>query len=312
MKARFVISLLLIAFCYESDAQQLPIYSNYVLNYFQINPAVAGSKPCLDMKLGYRRQWMGVSEAPETAFGNIHGSFGKKKHNFHGLGAQVVNDDAGPLGILGLNIAYAYHMKMNRQYHLSAGVGVGFIQYRVDVGTITLPDVQFVNDPAFDDVQASQFMFPQIQFGLWLYKEDRFYGFSIQNVVENNLQGIGIESRMQRHFTFAAGKNIEMQDGFSFKPSAMLKYAAQSRVSLDATAVFDYKQMVELGVGFRSESGLTGLFKVDIFKYVTLAYAYDFALSRIRYDGRSTHEVIIGIQACAKGEGSRTRCAAYD
>jgi len=311
MKVRFVITLLIAAFCQQADAQQLPLYSNYVLNYFQINPAVAGSKPCLDMKLGYRRQWAGVSEAPETAFGNIHGSFGKKKHNFHGLGGQVVNDDAGPLAITGLNIAYAYHMKMNRNYYLSAGFGLGFMQYRVDVGTIVLPDEQFVNDPAFDG-RASEFLFPQIQFGLWLYKNDRFYGFSIQNVVENNFESIGLDSKMQRHFTFAAGKNVEMQDGFSFKPSAVLRYAAQSRVALDATAMFNYNEMVELGVGFRSESGLTGLFRVDIFKYVTLAYAYDFALSRIRYDGRNTHEVIIGIQACAKGEGSRSKCAAYD
>ncbi|MFT6277623.1 MAG: type IX secretion system PorP/SprF family membrane protein, partial [Flavobacteriales bacterium] len=213
MKVRFVITLLIIAFCQQADAQQLPLYSNYVLNYFQMNPAVAGSKPCLDMKLGYRRQWAGISEAPETAFGNIHGSFGKKKHNFHGLGGQVVNDDAGPLAITGLNIAYAYHMKMNRNYYLSAGFGLGFMQYRVDVGTIVLPDVQFINDPAFKG-RVSEFLFPQIQFGLWLYKNDRFYGFSIQNVVENNFESIGLDSKMQRHFTFAAGKNVEMQDGF--------------------------------------------------------------------------------------------------
>lgn len=310
MRKGIILLLVLIGFV-EADAQQMPIYSNYVLNYFQINPAVAGSKPCLDMKVGYRRQWMGIRDAPKTAFGNIHGSFGKKKHNFHGIGGQVLNDDAGPLGMTNMNLSYAYHMKMNRRYYLSAGFGLGFTQYRVDVGSIILPDVQFVNDPAFQG-RASEFIFPQIQFGLWLYKDDRFYGFSIQNVVENKLQSIGLDARMRRHFTLAAGRAIEMQDGFSFKPSAMIKYVGNSRMSLDATAMFDYNSMVELGVGFRSGNGLTGLFRVDLFKYVTLAYAYDFALSRIRFDGRNTHEVIIGIQACARGEGSKAPCAAYD
>jgi len=35
MKVRFVITLLIAAFCQQADAQQLPLYSNYVLNYFR-------------------------------------------------------------------------------------------------------------------------------------------------------------------------------------------------------------------------------------------------------------------------------------
>jgi hypothetical protein len=84
-------------------------------------------------------------------------------------------------------------------------------------------------------------------------------------------------------------------------------------VSFDATAVFDYRNVVDVGFGFRSQSGLVALLRVDLFKYVTLAYAYDMALSRIRFDGRHTHEVVLGFQACARGETGRVvPCAAYD
>lgn len=292
-------------------SQQMPLYSHYVLNYFQINPAVAGSKPCLDMKLGYRTQWTGIEGAPRTAFGNIHGNFGKKKGNFHGIGGQVQTDDTGPLSFTGMNLAYAYHMKMNREYTLSAGASVGFMQYRVDVGGIVLPEFQYLNDPAFDG-GAAEFMFPQINFGLWLYKDDRFYGLAIHNVVENQYQTIGLDAAMRRHFSLAAGRAIEMQDGFMFKPSVHLQYVASSRVALDVTGMFDYRDVFEVGVGFRSEHGITGLVRVDLFRYVTLAYAYDHSLSRIRFGGRHTHEVVLGIQACARGESRATPCAAYD
>lgn len=305
-----LISALFVLVSTEMGAQQLSIYSHYVLNYFQINPAVAGSKPCLDLKIGYRRQWMGISEGPRTAFGNAHGSFGKKKHNFHGIGGTVNTDDTGPLGFTGMNLAYAYHMKLNRKYYLSMGVGAGFLQYRLDVGGITLPDVQFVNDPAFEG-GSTEFMFPQLQFGLWLYKDDRFYGFSMHNLVENSFENLP-GSRMRRHYSLAAGRAIQMEDGFMFKPSAHLQYVASSKLSLDLTAMFDYKNKVELGVGFRSESGITGLVRIDMFRYLTLAYAYDFALSKIRFDGRHTHEVVLGIQACAGDEGRRVPCAAYE
>ncbi|MCH2197304.1 MAG: type IX secretion system membrane protein PorP/SprF [Flavobacteriales bacterium] len=308
MKKILLISIIALAGL-SMKGQQMPLYSHYVLNYLQINPAVAGSQPCLDMKIGYRRQWMGIGEGPRTAFGNIHGSFGKKKHNFHGVGGQVFTDDTGAIGFTGMNGVYAYHMKMNRKYYLSAGIGVGFMQYRIDLGGIVLPDVQVVNDPAFAG-SSSEFLFPQIQFGLWLYKEDRFYGFAIHNLTENALS-ILPGSAMRRHYSFAAGRAIEMQDGFMFKPSAHLQYVASSRASIDLTAMFDYKEKVQVGVGFRSESGITGLLRVDLFRYVTLGYAYDFALSRIRFDGRHTHEVVLGIQACAGNEGRAVPCAAY-
>jgi type IX secretion system PorP/SprF family membrane protein len=311
LTTRLIITLALALSALVSQGQQMPLYSHYVLNYFQINPAVAGSTPCLDMKLGYRMQWVGVEGSPRTAFGNIHGNFGKKKGNFHGIGGQVQTDDTGPLSFTGMNLAYAYHMKLNRKYTLSAGASLGFMQYRVDVGQITLPEFQYLNDPAFQG-GAQEFLFPQINFGLWLYKDDRFYGFAIHNLVENQYETIGLDAAMRRHFSFAAGRAIDMSDGFMFKPSAHLQYVSASRVSLDLTAMFDYKDRVELGVGFRSENGLTALLRLDIFRYVTLGYAYDMALSRIRFDGRHTHEVVLGIQACAKGERRATPCAAYD
>jgi type IX secretion system PorP/SprF family membrane protein len=296
-----------------AQAQQIPVYSHYTLNYLQINPAVAGSKQCLDMKLGYRRQWMGIEDGPRTGFGNIHGNFGKKKGNFHGIGATVYGDDVGPLGQTGLNVVYAYHMKINQRYTLSAGIGVGVMQYRFDIGRVTLPEVQLINDPAFANRDAAQFIFPNVQFGLWLYRDDRFYGFAIHNLAGNNIDILGLDTRLRRHYSLAAGRAIKMDGGFTFKPSGHLMFAGGVPASLDLTATFDYKNMIDLGFGFRSQSGLVALLRVDLFKYVTLGYAYDMALSRIRFDGRHTHEVVLGFQACARGESGRVvPCAAYD
>ena len=42
-----------------AHAQQLAQYTQYVFNHFSVNPAVAGSKDCLDVRLGFRKQWNG-------------------------------------------------------------------------------------------------------------------------------------------------------------------------------------------------------------------------------------------------------------
>ena len=44
-----------------TDAQQLPLRTNWQFNYFQENPAFAGFSDCLELKAGYRQQWAGLS-----------------------------------------------------------------------------------------------------------------------------------------------------------------------------------------------------------------------------------------------------------
>jgi len=311
MKKGVVLLLFLFAVSGTIEAQQLTQYSHYVLNYFGMNPAVAGSSPCLDMKIGYRKQWTGVLGSPSTAFANAHGNFGKKKNSFHGVGGQVETDDVGPLSFTSVALAYAYHMKINRKTSLSAGVSAGFLQYRIDAAGLVLPEVGFGQDPAFDG-GASEFVFPIVNFGLWMYQKDKFYGFAVRNINNPKLGDIGISTNLKPHYSFTHGRAIEMQDGFTFKPSMQLKYVGSSRLSIDLNAMIDYQSKVELGVGFRSESGLVGLLRFDLVKYVTLAYAYDYTLSSMRFGSRSTHEVVLGIKACAIGNSRVTKCDAYN
>ncbi len=303
---RLALIILSIFFCSAIHAQQLPQYTNFVNNYLMMNPAVAGSATCLELKLGYRTQWHGFEGNPRTAYANIHGNFGKKKHNFHGVGGIVETDDTGPLSYTSIHLVYAYHMKVSRKSYLSAGLAAGFLQYRIDRGGMTLTDP---DDPIL--ISGAAFMYPQINFGLWLYNEDRFFGFAIRQVPANSIPSSD-QGKMRSHFSFSAGKMIEMNDEFRFKPAGQIKYVAKSKLAVDAQAMIAYKEKVALGLGFRGGNGLAALIKIDMFKYITLAYSYDLTLSKIRYGGINTHEITIGVQACPNGEGHGIPCAAYD
>lgn len=48
-------------------AQQKALYSQYMANYYLLNPAVAGYSKNLNFKMGYRNQWAGFEDAPSTA-----------------------------------------------------------------------------------------------------------------------------------------------------------------------------------------------------------------------------------------------------
>ena len=123
-KFRAIIALLWI-FGANVQAQQLPHYTNFTYNYLNYNPAVTGSTPCLEARVGYRKQWTGFQGAPTTGYVNVHNKFGQRRYNFHGLGVMVENDTYGAFSTTSLVANYAYHMKLTKGYSLSSGMGVG-------------------------------------------------------------------------------------------------------------------------------------------------------------------------------------------
>ena len=104
-------ALLLLLLALNAKGQQVPQYTQYVFNHFSINPAVAGSKDCLDVRLGYRKQWVGFENAPTTSWASLHGVIKQKgkpyQKNRHGIGAFVEADDTGPIGYTQFLLAYA-------------------------------------------------------------------------------------------------------------------------------------------------------------------------------------------------------------
>jgi type IX secretion system PorP/SprF family membrane protein len=62
------------------DAQQLPIYSQYIFNKYLINPAVAGSDGYTSINLTTRQQWTGYQGAPQTYSLSFNGRLLKQKY----------------------------------------------------------------------------------------------------------------------------------------------------------------------------------------------------------------------------------------
>ncbi|MCC6599695.1 MAG: PorP/SprF family type IX secretion system membrane protein, partial [Crocinitomicaceae bacterium] len=185
---QFSIHIIFLFVSATAIAQQLPQYTYFTYNYINYNPAVTGQTPCLEMKIGYRRQWTGIPEAPKTGYVVAHGKIGVKKRSFHGIGMLVDNDVAGPFSTTSMFANYAFHLKLNRSYTLASGIGIGFSQYRVNYGAMIM---EFQNaDPAINGT-VNNFIFPQINAGLWLYKPNQFYGFSVRQIKPNDIKGLG-------------------------------------------------------------------------------------------------------------------------
>jgi len=63
---KYLVLALLLLGVSSLKAQQLPIYSQYLLNGFMVNPAMAGYDGYTTINATSRQQWMGFKEAPQT------------------------------------------------------------------------------------------------------------------------------------------------------------------------------------------------------------------------------------------------------
>ncbi|MFN7275416.1 MAG: PorP/SprF family type IX secretion system membrane protein, partial [Bacteroidota bacterium] len=157
-----------------SAAQQRPYYTQYILNNFIINPAVAGIENYWDVKASHRAQWVGLPDAPVTTYLTIHGPLRKSDFDrntattvrargsnprgeaywkdytapepHHGVGFTVLNDQTGPLNRFAAYGSYAYHLPLSARTTLSAGVSVGITNLSLDATKLNFGGT--VLDPA--------------------------------------------------------------------------------------------------------------------------------------------------------------------
>src|SRR5690606_41381956 len=88
---------LLLSWASALSAQQQPQYTMYMANNFILNPAVAGIEDYTDGQLSYRAQWVGIEDAPGTAYATIPGLIASDlEGRRHGLGAAAGPDESRP------------------------------------------------------------------------------------------------------------------------------------------------------------------------------------------------------------------------
>ncbi|MCB9168956.1 MAG: type IX secretion system membrane protein PorP/SprF [Flavobacteriales bacterium] len=286
-------------------AQQVPQYTQYVLNMFNINPAVAGSKDCIDVRLGFRKQWLNFPGAPTTGWASVHATLKQKRkpyiRNKHGIGLVAEADDTGPLGYSMLELAYAYHIQVSKGYYTALGLFAGVKQEKFDVGEVTVADY---NDPVLDS-KGNVLVYPIITPGLWMYNTKFWFGISLHQALKNKINGLGEDSRLTRHLMLTGGYRYRIGKHTSIVPSVLMKYSAGSPLALDVNAQLDWRRTLGLGVTYRNTDAIAFMVKVGFLKFFSLGYSYDITTSKLKVGSSNTHEIILGITPCVPIDPSK-------
>jgi len=315
MRYYILINIMLMMMFVNANAQQTEHYTQYQFNQFNLNPALAGTKSCIDIRTGYRYQWVGIDGSPQTGFINAHGPlrFNRKRKQSlgpkSGIGALVNRDNFGVFSFLQAHLAYALHLPINRNWNMSFGAALGIKQTQFRASDIT---TEF-NDPVITNADQSFLVFPDARLGFWLSDKKHYFGFSIHNLFGNRLSQVGPEARLQRHFYVTAGKQFRLEKGWTFSPSLFVLKTAKTPFDIHLSALFDLDNKFALGVGLRRTDAITAQVRVKLFNFISLGYSFDYIISKLNNNIWQSHELTSGFNSCSNyGNSSTTSCATFE
>ncbi|SHK21543.1 type IX secretion system membrane protein, PorP/SprF family [Reichenbachiella agariperforans] len=270
-------------------AQQQVMFTQYMFNQLAINPAYAGIHNGISTSFLARHQWAGFDGAPRTQTFSIHSPV---KYRPIALGAVVIHDEIGLTDQFGAYFSTAYRISFSNRTKLSFGLQASFNQYKVDYSE------NVYNDPNLASQNISDIS-PNAGAGL-MWHSDKFYlGFSVPQLINYSLNSVGENStdpdaKLIRHYFVSAGYVFELSRDLKLKPNLLFKWVQGAPFEIDINANFLIKELIWLGISYRSLDSFDALFQIQVTPQFQLGYSYDFLtttdLSRVN---SGSHEIMI-------------------
>lgn len=286
------------------SAQQVPLYSQYMLNGFLLNPAIAGSEGYTAVNLTAREQWIGFRDSPGTyalSFQSrvLKNSYITKSASVKrrqqlssrsgrvGYGGYLFNDRNGAIERIGIRASYAYHIRF-RQSQLSLGLSAVAYQFRLDEEKIRLDDP---DDQIYIGAAKSLFI-PDADAGVYYTGPNFYAGFSVDQLFESVLKlgDAGYDHyKMERNYYLMGGYDFFLSEELIITPSLMAKYAENGAWQFDFNTKVFYDQSYWAGLTFRTGTAFIIMAGLSVDKLV-FGYAFDISVGSIMKHSFGTHE----------------------
>ena len=311
--------------CVSATAQQRPYYTQYIMNNYIINPAVAGIENYWDVKASHRLQWVGLQDAPVTTYLTIHGPLKKSAYEresattfhatgqnprgeaywqdytsaepHHGIGFTMLNDRTGPLNRFAAYGTYSYHLGISPTASLAGGISVGITNMSLDASKLNFGGTTV--DPAVAGSGIINQIKPDISAGLWLYAKNYFLGIAAQQIIPQQIafsdNTVYLENgKLLPHIFVSAGYRMPVTDDISFLPSMLLRYITPLPLGFDLNAKFQYQDLLWVGGSYRYQDGFAAMVGLNVNHNINIGYSYDIQTSSLNTVSKGTHEILIG------------------
>jgi len=300
------------------QGQQLPVYSQYLMNGFMFNPAMAGYDGYTTFNATSRQQWLGFKEAPRTYSAAWQARLFRKGYKIVnnpirrgnmlipstkgrvGLGAYIINDINAKVARTGVSFTYAYHIIINEQ-QISFGLSAKGFQYRINMDDLTFgEDGDPIVTNNFKEVGYS----PDADIGFLFNGINYFVGVSISNLLQTSLV-IGAREipdyKTFRHYWLMGGYRYVINYDWEIEPSFLFKTTENWNPQGDATLTVYYADLLWGGMSYRTNNSIIAMVGVQI-DNIYFGYAFDWSFAEIGNYNYGSHEITLAVKM---GDASR-------
>jgi type IX secretion system PorP/SprF family membrane protein len=307
--------------CGQAAGQQLPQGSLYTLNPFVVNPALSGVYDFADVRLSYRRQWMGLDDAPNTAYLTVHTPIGygdkvpattrtpryAPRNGLSptppagswrfGAGAVLLADRTGPTERNLAQLTGAAHLSLAGDWQLSAGLGAGVLQYNFRFDRITTATPA---DPILPDGRVSVLR-PYFSTGILARKGNFWGGVSVLSPLAVSLAytaptGGEVANKLLPHYYLTAAYRLDITEAWALIPQVWVKSVGKAPLSLDGQLRIQYFDRIWGGLQYRHKDSFGAVVGMALTPNFTLSYAYEYPLSAINAVSPGSHEILLGFR----------------
>jgi type IX secretion system PorP/SprF family membrane protein len=277
----------------KADAQQQPIYTQYMFDMLSINPAYAGSREVLGATALYRKQWIGIPGAPQTT---ILGVDLPANDNWLGLGLQLFNDRVGVENTNGLISSYAFRMHLlDEEDEFAIGVQAGISNFKADYTQVDLINPY---DASFAGNIVNVWL-PAFGSGLYYHNDNFYAGLSCPNLLTSSLRNksvvtqSAVSAKQVSTFFFSTGYVYTINDDLELKPSLLIKATRGAPVQADFNTNLLIDDRLSVGASYRTGDAIAAMLEVDLTTQFKIGYSYERSINSLASFNQGTHELML-------------------
>ena len=272
------------------------VYSQYFMNPYVYNAAMAGVEGHNAVFLMYRQQWQGLEGAPRVSHLNWHTPL---KHATS-IGVMLSNEQIGPLTNNAFKFTLAYLMSVDKTHFFRFGLSLGAAQQGLDIGKIIgngALSARYATELTNYRPQSFHFL---ADFGM-MYHFGRFnLGVSFPELLGRSTLNTGWVSPVrglpiERIFFKANYRRSLFDDAIALEPHFLYRYDYAGSNQYEASMVVHIAHFAWVGVSYRQNAGLIGLLGFKVNTYLGFGYAYDLTMGDFAQYAGGTHEIHVGL-----------------
>jgi type IX secretion system PorP/SprF family membrane protein len=280
-KGLLIAALAITSFSYGQELSHN--YYNYIMNRFNLNPAIAGNNGNISAMLNTKTYLSGFNGAPRNTMFGLHAPISLNQ----GAGLRVVSDRRGGFEVDKYDAAYSYQIQLDDRQDLRFGISAGAITRKLNTSGIDNIDLLNQNDPTLAGGYLNETNFIA-GVGLVYDFDNLQVGLSAPHLIQGS-------EPISEFIVGSASYRYDFENSpISVTPTFIYQNIPTIENQFDVLLKGEYDEKVWAMAGYRSNNNLTFGLGFDLGPF-GLGYAYEMSNSDLEMIGGGSHEIVIQV-----------------